>query len=571
MVKTSDLGKYESTVAEALEQIERAKIVERIWACDHSVWKPEPAEITNRLGWLRVVVKMREHIPDLTTFAQEVCSEGFTDALLLGMGGSSLAPEVFRNAFGFRNGFLDLTVLDSTHPAAVTAQAQRLDPAKTLFVVSTKSGGTVETFSFFKYFYRKAADALGAERAGSHFIAITDPGSGLADSAGRYRFRRTFLNDPNIGGRYSALSYFGLVPASLAGIDLNRLLDRAAACISRCETQAGERPDSCAWLGAAIGTLAGRGRDKLTFILSPSIASFGAWVEQLIAESTGKEGKGIVPIDGEALLRARFYADDRVFIYLRLRGEGLQDSTLTEIRQAGHPVIQIDLDDVYDLGSEFFRWEFATALAGHVLQINPFDQPNVESSKAGARAMMAAYQKEGRLPAPEPAAVDGSISIYEPASIPAPDAGSALRSFLELAEHGGNNAEGRSYVVLQAYVAPSAETDRALRDLRTAILRHTRLATTVGYGPRFLHSTGQLHKGDAGHGLFIQLTDDNHPDAAIPDAAESPASSVSFGVLIASQAMGDRQALLDSGRRFIRFDLGSDPVAGLRRLAAALE
>ncbi len=571
MAKNTDLGKYESHVAEALERIERAKIAERIWARDHSVWKPDPAEITNRLGWLRVVATMREHVPDLTAFAQEVCSEGFTDALLMGMGGSSLAPEVFRNAFGVRNGFLDLTVLDSTHPAAVMAQAQRLDPAKTLFIVSTKSGGTVETFSFFKYFYRIAADSLGAERAGRHFIAITDPGSGLADTASRYRFRRAFLNDPNIGGRYSALSYFGLVPASLAGIDLNRLLDRASGCMSRCETLAGEPPDSYTWLGTAIGTLAGRGRDKLTFILSPSIASFGAWVEQLIAESTGKEGKGILPIDGEALLPARFYADDRVFVYLRLRDEGLQDSAVGDIRQAGHPVIQFDLDDVYDLGGEFFRWEFATAVAGHVLRINPFDQPDVESAKAGARAMMAAYQKEGRLPAVEPAAVDGSISIYAPASIPATDAVSALRSFLDLAEPGGNNAEGRSYVGLQAYVAPSAETDRALRDLRTAILRHTRLATTVGYGPRFLHSTGQLHKGDAGHGLFIQLTADNHPDAAIPDAAESPASSVSFGILIASQAMGDRHALLNSGRRLIRFDLGSDPVAGLRRLAAALE
>ncbi len=571
MLKGTDLGKYESPVKETLEQLEKSKIVERIWARDHTVWKPEPAEIANRLGWLHVVEPMREHIQDLTAFAQEVCADGFTDALLLGMGGSSLAPEVFRNAFGIRNGFLDLAILDSTHPAAVIAHTQRLNPATTLFVVSTKSGGTVETFSFFKYFYNEVADALGAEKAGRHFVAITDPGSALADTASRCSFRRTFLNDPNIGGRYSALSYFGLVPAALTGIDLNCLLERASICLSRRESHAAEWPDPCTWLGAAMGTLAQRGRDKLTFVLSPPIASFGAWVEQLIAESTGKEGKGILPVDGEALLPSRFYADDRVFVYLRLKGEHSQDKAVSDLQQAGHPVIQIDLDDVYDLGREFFRWEFATAVAGHVLRINPFDQPNVESAKAGARAMMTAYQREGRLPEMEPATLDGSISVYTPFSMSATDAGSSLRGFLELAEPGGNNAEGRSYVALQAYLGPSTEMDRALQDLRMAILRHTRLATTVGYGPRFLHSTGQLHKGDAGHGLFIQLTATNQPDAPIPDAAGSPASSVSFGILIAAQAMGDRQALLDNERRLIRFDLASDPAANLRKLAAVLE
>ncbi|NWG12138.1 MAG: glucose-6-phosphate isomerase, partial [Acidobacteria bacterium] len=446
MQRGADLGRYEPIVAAALEELKRAKVVERIWALDHTVWKPESAGIANRLGWLRVGTQMRESVPQIEAFAQEVCAEGFTHALLLGMGGSSLAPEVFRNAFGVSTGSLDLSVLDSTHPAAVLAQANGLDPARTLFIVSTKSGGTVETLSLFKYFYNRIADALGTERAGRRFVAITDPGSGLADAAVRHRFRKTFLNDPNIGGRYSALSYYGLVPAALTGIDLNRLLDRASACMNQCHTQDAGSTDFCTWLGAAIGALAGKGRDKLTFILSPPISSFGAWVEQLIAESTGKEGRGILPVEGEALLPVSYYADDRVFVHLRLKGDGSVDGTANELRRAGHPVIQIELDDVYDLGREFFCWEFATAIAGHLLQINPFDQPNVESAKAGARAMMAAYQKQGTLQLPEPTAVDGTISIYAPPSLPVPDAGSALRNYLELADPGSGNASGRSYV-----------------------------------------------------------------------------------------------------------------------------
>lgn len=541
----ASLGAYQSTVQAALDAIDANQIIPRIWQHDHTVWRPEPAEITNRLGWLHSPVVMRDALPQLAAAVAAVQAAGYTHALLLGMGGSSLAPEVFRKTFGVAPGGLDLAVLDSTDPGAVLSWAARLDPARTLFIVSTKSGGTVETFSFFKFFYQWAAERVGAERAGEHFIAITDPGSGLATTAARYNFRATFLNDPNIGGRYSALSYFGLVPAALIGVEVAGLLDSAGAMARACapDVPAGRNP--AARLGVVLGALAQAGRDKVTFLLSPTLASFGDWVEQLIAESTGKEGRGILPVVGEPAGPLTVYGTDRLFVYLRLEGEATLDAAVATLQAGGEPVITLTLPDRYALGGQFFLWELATAVASHHLGINPFDQPNVESAKVLARQMVAEYTRQGTLPTPEPAPLN-------PAT---------LEAFLAQARPG-------DYIALQAYLQPTPETEAALQRLRLQLRDRLHLATTVGYGPRFLHSTGQLHKGDAGHGLFIQFTADDPQDAPIPDEAGAPASSITFGVLKAAQAMGDRQALLNAGRRVIHFHLGRDVVNGLDRLAA---
>jgi len=558
------LGNYQSAVDAALADLRDNTIMARIWKHDHTVWKPDPTEITNRLGWLHSPEVMMEAIPEINAFVETVRTEGYTHALLLGMGGSSLAPEVFRFTFGVKKGCLDLAVLDSTDPDAVLAQAKRLDPAKTLFIVSTKSGGTVETFSFFKYFYNLTAEKLGPEKAGSHFVAITDPGSGLAGTAKKYNFRKTFLNDPNIGGRYSALSYFGLVPAALIGVDLKTLLDRAAtmACNSEgCNCPYGG-DNSSGKLGAIIGEMAAAGRDKVTLIASPPIKYFGAWAEQLIAESTGKEGVGILPVDGEEAGAPAIYADDRLFAYLRLESDATFDSKVEALRQTGHPVMQLNLRDLYDLGAEFFRWEMATIIVGQRLGINPFDQPNVESAKVLARQMVAAYQKEGKLPELTPSLRVNGVVVYS--DLAAKNLNEALTKFLAQAQ------AGRSYVALQAYVQPTPETDAALQNLRTKIQTRLHVATTVGYGPRFLHSTGQLHKGDAGNGLFIQFTSDPIQDVSIPDEAGAPKSAMTFGVLKLAQALGDRQALLNANRRVIRFHFSKDVVGELQKLAAML-
>ena len=533
----AQLGAYQAAVDQALAQMAAADVLKRIEQRDYTVWRDDPAEIRNRLGWLDAPAGMGTTVPRLQALRQTLLAEGYSDVLLLGMGGSSLAPEVFYNIFGGDPAGLRLAVLDSTDPGAVLAQAARLNPATTLFIVATKSGGTVETFSFFKYFYNWTVDALGAEAAGAHFVAITDPGSKLQAVAGQLQFRDTFLADPNVGGRYSALTFFGLLPAALVGVDVAQLLDRAQAV----------RKDDGATLGAILGALAKAGRDKVTFVTSPALANFGDWVEQLIAESTGKDGTGILPVVGEALGDPAVYGADRLFVYLRLAGadaaQGAHDAALAALAAAGHPVVTIRLHDLYDVGGQFFLWELATAVAGHLLGIQPFDQPNVESAKVLARQMVAAYHELGRLPE----------------DTPAPLSTAALRAFLAASRPG-------DYIALQAYVPPTPATTAALNALRLALRDRLHLATTVGYGPRFLHSTGQLHKGDGNNGLFIQFTADVLQDAPIPDEAGAAASGMSFGVLIQAQALGDGQALRDAGRRVIRFHLGTDVVGGLERL-----
>jgi len=559
--EASTLGTYQAAVHAAIVEMARADIPSRIWSHDHTVWKPDPAEITNRLGWLDVAERMRAYVTDLEDFAKAAAADGITHALLLGMGGSSLAPEVFTRTFGVSDGHLELSVLDSTDPRAVLSVAERLDPARTLYIVSTKSGGTVETLSFFRYFYNRAVDSLGRERASRHFIAITDAGSGLDRLASAHHFRKAFHADPNIGGRYSALSHFGLVPASLIGVDLRRLIARTMAASEACSTDIPVEENLGVWLGAAISELARAGRDKLTFVISPEVAGFGDWVEQLIAESTGKQGTGILPVVGEPLGAPQDYGRDRAFVHLRLGEDTAHDAALSALEQAEHPVIRLRLADTYDIGLQFFLWEFATAVAGHRLGIQPFDQPNVESAKVRGRALVKEFSATGMLPQQRPALTDGPVGVY--GDVSARTAGQALLEFLKHAQPG-------AYIAIQAYIQPGPDVDAALQDLRLALRSRTGLAVTTGYGPRFLHSTGQIHKGDAGRGLFVQLTANMRRDAPIPDEIGSSISTITFGILKTSQALGDAQALQEAGRQVLRFHLGSDVPSALARIIETL-
>lgn len=559
------LGTFEERVETALKDLKENQIIARIWNLDHTVWKAEPTEISNRLGWLDSPESMLDNIAEIEAFVEEIRQIGYTHALLLGMGGSSLAPEVFRFTSGVKDGYLDLEVLDSTVPGTVLSFAEKLDPVKTLFIVSTKSGGTVETLSFFKYFYNRVSDSLGADHAGEHFIAITDPGSFLEKTAKELNFRKTFLNDPNIGGRFSVLSYFGLVPAALIGMDLKLLLERALKMTGNCRDS---ENNSSAWFGAIMGQLARTGRDKLTLIASPQIAHFGLWAEQLVAESTGKEGKGIVPVDGEEVGLPEVYAHDRLFIYLKLAADSTHDLRVRDLKDAGHPVVQLNLKDIYDLGGEFFRWEFATVVASYFLKINPFDQPNVESAKILTNRMVSEYHEKGELPELKPTLTTDSIDIYT--DIHVSDLEEALSIFFAFANTGSGENTPRSYVAIQAYVQATVETGQAVKSLQSKIRDVFKLATTVGFGPRFLHSTGQLHKGDGGNGLFIQLTANSAKDANIPDNPGETNSSMTFGILKMAQALGDRQALLDAGRKIIRFHFRKEIAEGIKQIEQAI-
>ncbi|MCD6286489.1 MAG: bifunctional transaldolase/phosoglucose isomerase, partial [Anaerolineae bacterium] len=528
------LGTCASDVAVALDEMAQDAILTRIKDHDFFVWQPDPTEIANRLGWLEEPAVMRRHLSVITDLVDEVRGDGYTDVLLLGMGGSSLAADVYSTVFGAREGYLNLAILDSTDPGAVLAYEQQLDLSKTLFIVASKSGGTAETLSFYKYFYNKVAGVAGVDRAGEHFLAITDPGSKLLTEADAHHFRAVMINDPTLGGRYSALSYFGLVPAGLLGVDLAEFLDRAL----------GVRDGAVAVeLGAIIGELAKTGRDKLTLVTSPQLANFGDWVEQLVAESTGKDGVGILPVVGEPLASPDLYGDDRLFVSLRIDGDTSDRAALDALAAAGHPVVEMTLRDRYDLGEQIYIWELATAVAGYRLGIQPFNQPNVEAAKVLARQMIAMYQEQGALPEAEQAPVTVDV----------------LNNFLAQVQPG-------DYLSMQAYVQPTEATTAALQALRLQLRERTKVATTVGYGPRYLHSTGQLHKGDGGGGLFIQFTSDVLEDVGIPDVAGETGGAMSFGVLIRAQALGEQQALLNNNRRVIHFHLGVDVVAGIRSL-----
>jgi glucose-6-phosphate isomerase/transaldolase/glucose-6-phosphate isomerase len=519
----------------------RDQAVQRVWALDHTLWKPFPTEIDNRLGWLHVIERMQEEVGGLNAFAASARDSGIRDVVLLGMGGSSLGPEVLRSTFGSSRGFPRLWVLDSTVPGWVRRVTTSINPAHTLFILASKSGGTIEVMSLFAHFWSLVSKAKGA-RGGAQFIAITDPGTGLEKLASDHNFWRTFANPPDIGGRYSVLSYFGLVPAALAGLDIGRLLDRAEAMAHLCRQPAplDENPGAC--LAATMAAHANSGRDKVTLVTSPAIASFGLWVEQLLAESTGKEGKGLIPIANEPLAKPTAYGSDRLFIYLRLKGDvvGATDAHVSALQRAGQPVLTLTLRDRYDLGAEFFRWEFATALAGYLLHIHPFDQPNVQESKDNTSRVLKEKKTTGTLPAAK--------------------TWSAKEGLAQLVNQAG---PGR-YLAVLGYVTPSKEYERAVASIRRSFLVRYRLATTMGYGPRYLHSTGQLHKGGPDTGLFLQLVESMKPDLPVPG------QPYTFGTLAHAQALGDLQSLQAHGRLAVRIDLGRQGSPALKRLSAGI-
>ena len=536
----ASLGPLLPVVESAVAELQEQDIVARIWRGDHTVWKPEPAEITNRLRWLTVTDMMGEQVPDLEAFAREVRETGFRHVVLLGMGGSSLGPEVLRQTLGSAKGYPELIVLDSTVPARVEEVTQAIVPVRTLFLVSSKSGGTVEPLSFYKYFRSLVEQSSGNEKAGENFVAITDPGTPLERLAQEQGFRRIFLNPPDIGGRYSVLSYFGLVPAALMGVDIGLMLDRADCMREGCASCVPVHDNSGASLGTVMSALALKGRDKLTLITSPAISSFGLWVEQLIAESTGKEGRGIIPVAGEPVMAPDHYGQDRLFVYLRLEGDdnASVDEAMGRIQASGQPQIRLDLRDRYDLGAEFFRWEFATAVAGAKLGIHPFDQPNVQGAKEMTEKILGHYRSDGQLPGVEPTA--------------------SLSQLLSQAEPG-------DYLAIMAYLHQTPELDQALASFRRKVMERYHIATTLGYGPRYLHSTGQLHKGGPPRGLFLQITSGHKKDLLI---AGEP---YTLGVLADAQALGDLQALQALGRRVTRLDLGQYTGPGFQQLVAALE
>jgi glucose-6-phosphate isomerase len=545
----------EAAVQERLVALAAADFSERLWAADPTLWKADDDShqkiVANALGWLSVFEGVRDEAQGLTEFVHEVRAEGYRSAVLLGMGGSSLAPEVMRAILGTRLGYLDVHVLDSTDPAAVAAVAAAIDFESTLFVVASKSGGTTETACFHAYFYERLRELCG-EHAGHHFVAITDEGTLLEQQALDQGFRAVFVNPGDIGGRYSALSFFGIVPAALIGVDLERLLDGVCAMAVACGPDVPAEQNPALRLGAAMGELALRGRDKLTLVFEPPLASLGAWVEQLVAESTGKEGTGILPVDLEELGPAGAYGDDRVFAAVRLAGaaDAGVAGALEALREAGHPVLEHEMATVLDLGGEFLRWEIAVAAAGHVLGIDAFDQPNVQESKDITKGLLGEYAATGELPA-EPPAGEGRRVVYPVGDKELP---AALREFLAQAAAG-------DYVALQAYVAPGQAVWDQLQAIRLQLRDGLRVATTLGYGPRYLHSTGQLHKGGPNKGLFLQLLGHD------PDDVEIPGQPYSFGTLKRAQARGDLTALRTHGCRAIRVCLGDDVPAGLARLA----
>jgi len=518
------------------------RVVRRIWEHDPDLWKPDDhahaKEIRQRLGWLDVVDWTRERLPEIRAVVDEVRRDGITDVVVLGMGGSSLAPEVLRQSYGPQPGSPTLHVLDTTDPQAIRTLTDRIDPTRSLFVVSSKSGGTVETLSHFAHFH-DAVQRAGAANPGRHFVAVTDPGTSLQKLAEQNGFRHVFLNRDDIGGRYSALSFFGMVPAALAGIDVARLLDRAGRMAAQCRPEVDPPLNAGLVLGTVMGLLHGVGRDKLTILAPPPIASFGLWAEQLIAESTGKEERGIVPVAAESIGAADLYGGDRIFVALRLGEHAEFDAALEALEKSDQPVVTLLLDDVDDLGAEFFRWEFAVAVAGASLQIDPFDQPNVQESKDNTKQVLDQYVATHALPRDD--------------TQPPDDAGEAVRALVDDAQPG-------DYVAILAYVDPTAENEQALQALRDAIRERRHVATTLGFGPRYLHSTGQLHKGGPNTGVFLEITVDDPVDVAIPG------QPFTFSVLKQAQALGDLQSLRTHERRVLHVHAGSDLPGTLRSL-----
>jgi transaldolase / glucose-6-phosphate isomerase len=541
------LGELQPAVDAQLARLNKEDAPRRLWAKDSTLWSADPAkrgEIRDRLGWLTVAEKMLEHAPEFKELAAQ--SKAYSDVVLLGMGGSSLCPDVMRNTFGSVKGHPRLHVLDTTDPVTILGVRAKIKLATSLFIVASKSGETTETLSHFAYFWNevtKSGKSSNHAKAGRQFAAITDPGTSLEKLAKEHDFRWIFPGSPDIGGRYSALSYFGLVPAALIGVNVSELLERAVEMAHSCADSVPADQNPGVWLGGVLGQLALGGRNKLTLIASPKVATFGYWVEQLIAESTGKQGKGIVPVEGEPVGRPAVYGDDRLFIYIRMDSEP-GNRAVQALEKAGQPVVTLTLRDKLDLGGEFLRWEIATAIAGSILGIDPFDQPNVQESKDNTKKVLAELKAKGKLPAAT--------------STPASKSRPGLKTLLGKAKPG-------SYFAIMAYATRTAAADGAIAAIRTAVRDRKNIATTSGYGPRFLHSTGQLHKGGPKTGLFLQIVQDDTKDIAIPG------QPFSFSVLKQSQSLGDLQSLTSRRLPVLRVTLGREPAAGWKSLAAAVK
>ncbi|MGA2694615.1 MAG: bifunctional transaldolase/phosoglucose isomerase [Terriglobales bacterium] len=548
-----------------LEDWRAGNKVQRLWQKDASLWTK--TDEASWLGWLEITAQQQAKLDTFLQLGEEIKQTGFADVLLLGMGGSSLCPEVLEKTYGSRKGYPKLHVLDSTDPAQIKFFDSQIDPAKTIFVVSSKSGSTLEPNIFKQYFFERTKQTVGADKAGSHFIAITDPGSKMERVAKADGFRHIFYGLPSIGGRYSALSDFGIVPAALIGLDLKKFLDRTAVMVEACKNS---QPTNNAGvlLGAILGTAATKGQDKVTIITSPGISDLGAWLEQLLAESTGKQGHGIIPVDREALGGPDVYGNDRVFAYLRLDGAGdaAQDAKVAAIENAGQPVIRIAVADTYDLGQEFFRWEIATAVAGSIIGINAFNQPDVEASKIVTRDLTTAYEKTGSLPAEKPVLEDGGVKVFtdpKNADALAKAAGSDRTLVGYLRAHLSRIKAG-DYFALLAYIQMNDAHESKLQEIRHALRDKKRIATCLGFGPRFLHSTGQAYKGGPNSGVFLQITCDDAVDVPVPE------QKYTFGIVKAAQARGDFQVLAQRDRRALRVHLGKDLKAGLAKLQAAI-
>jgi len=539
--------------------------MQRLWQHDASFWTGD--DEANWLGWLDITEYQIQHPVELRNLAKEVWSAGFKDILLLGMGGSSLCPEVLRMTFGRIAGYPDLHVLDSTDPAQVKAFENKVDIARTLFIVSSKSGSTLEPNIFKQYFFERTKQVVGADKAGSHFIAITDPGSKMQQVAEADRFRHIFFGRPSIGGRYSALSNFGMVPAAAMGVDTKKFLDRTQEMVRACGASSPVEENPGAMLGIILGTAARSGRDKVTIITSPDISDLGAWLEQLLAESTGKVGKGIIPVDREELAAPEVYGNDRVFAYIHTEHatDVKQDAKVAALEMAGHAVLRISMGDTYDLGAEFFRWEIATAVAGSILGINAFNQPDVEASKIATRNLTSEYENTGSLPAEKPIAEDNGIKLFtdeKNGTELARAAGGEKSLAGYLKAHLGRVGSGDYFAVL-AYIQMNVEHEKALQAIRHWVRDKKHVATCVGFGPRFLHSTGQAYKGGPNSGVFLQITCDDAVDLPVPG------QKYTFGVVKAAQARGDFQVLVERGRRALRVHL-PDVESGLATLSAAV-
>ncbi len=566
-LKTSLPESLAATVKSTIADWQSGGKMQRLWQHDATLWTG--ADEARWLGWLDIVEEQTAQHEQLAKVAKEVQTRGFEHILLLGMGGSSLCPEVMRMTFGRVTHFPTLHVLDSTDPAQVKAFEHSIDIPKTLFIVSSKSGSTLEPNIFKQYFFERTKQAVGATKAGSQFIAITDPGSKMQQVAETDRFLHIFFGRPSIGGRYSALSNFGMVPAAVMGMDTKKFLARAAEMVRACRAGATVEENPGAVLGIILGTSANAGRDKVTIITSPGISDLGAWLEQLLAESTGKIGKGIIPVDRETLTSPEVYSSDRVFVYVRLEtgADADQDAKVAAIEKAGHPVVRITMADTYDLGAEFFRWEIATAVAGSIIGINAFNQPDVEASKIATRELTSAYEKTGSLPTEKPVIEDSGIKLFtddKNAAELANTAGGDKSLVGYLKAHLARIKTGDYFAVL-GYIQMNGEHEENLQTLRHLVRDKKRVATCLGFGPRFLHSTGQAYKGGPNSGVFLQITCDDSVELPVPG------QKYTFGIVKAAQARGDFQVLADRGRRALRVHLGSNLKAGLAALQAAVQ